>query len=84
LKHNQTSLDAIVALSPSGIQPLCGLYKRSILPLAYAQLKKGNHRLGDLLDLANTLFVKFDEDTPFTNLNHPEEYQKALRIFDTR
>ena len=82
LEHNQTPLDAIVAQSPNGVQPLCGIYKRSILPLAYVQFEKGNHRLGDLLSLANTLFVKFDEDTPFTNLNHPEEYQKALRTFE--
>jgi molybdopterin-guanine dinucleotide biosynthesis protein A len=82
LEHNQTPLDAVVAQSPNGVQPLCGIYKRSILPLAYAQLAKGNHRLGDLLRLANTLFVKFDEDTPFTNLNHPHEYKKALRTFE--
>ena len=82
LEHNQTLLDAVVAQSPNGVQPLCGIYKRSILPLAYAQLEKGNHRLGDLLRLANTLFVGFDEDTPFTNLNHPEEYKKALRTFE--
>ena len=82
LKYDQNSRDAIVAQSPSGIQPLCGIYKRSILPLAYLQLEKGHHRLGELLRLANTLFVKFDEDIPFTNLNHPEEYQKAFRNFD--
>ncbi len=81
LKYNQNTSDAIVAQSPSGVQPLCGLYKKSILPLAYLQLEKDNHRLGDLLNLANTLFVKFDEDTPFTNLNHPEEYKQALKIF---
>ena len=84
LDHNQSNLDIIVAQSPSGVQPLCGLYKRSVLPLAYAQFEKGNHKLGDLLKLANTLFVKFDEDIPFTNLNHPEEYQKALRHFENR
>jgi molybdopterin-guanine dinucleotide biosynthesis protein A len=84
LEHNQTFLDVVVAQSPSGVQPLCAIYKRSILPLAYVQLEKGNHRLGDLLRLSNTLFVKFDEDTPFTNLNHPAEYQKALKTFDNR
>ncbi len=83
LEHHESSFDVIVAQSPSGVQPLCGLYKRSILPLAYMQLKKGNHRLGDLLRLANTLFVKFDEDAPFTNLNRPEEYQKALSVLKT-
>jgi len=84
LEHNENILDVIVAQSPGGLQPLCGLYKKSILPLAYVQLEKGNHRLRDLLNLANTLFVKFDTDTPFINLNHPEEYQKALRTFENR
>jgi molybdopterin-guanine dinucleotide biosynthesis protein A len=84
LEHHGNSFDAIVAQSPSGVQPLCGLYKRSILPLAYAQLEKENHRLGDLLHLAHTLFVAFDEDAPFTNLNRPEEYQQALKRFENR
>ena len=82
LEHDESSLDAIVAQSPNGVQPLCGLYKRSILPLAYLQLKKGHHRLGELLHLAKTLFVKFDEDIPFTNLKHPQEYQKAFTNFE--
>jgi molybdopterin-guanine dinucleotide biosynthesis protein A len=80
-EHNQAMLDVIVAESPSGIQPLCGVYKRSILPLAYKQLKKGDHRLSDLLGLAKTRFVRFEKDMPFTNLNHPEEYQEALKYF---
>jgi len=82
LAHNESGLDAIVAQSPSGVQPLCGLYKKSILSLAYEQLEKDNHKLGDLLRLANTLYVKFDEDLPFTNLNHPKEYRQALKNFE--
>ena len=82
LKHNESRFDVVVAESPSGVQPLCGLYKRSLLPLAYTQLEKGNHRLSDLLRLANALFVEFDEDGPFTNLNHPEEYKKALKTVE--
>jgi len=81
LKYNESALDVIVAKSPNGVQPLCGIYKRSILPLAYAQLEKENHRLSDLLDLARTRFVSFEEETPFTNLNHPDEYQNALKQF---
>ena len=82
LKQNEPSLDVIVAQSPKGIQPLCGIYRRSILPLAYAQLEKGNHKLSDLLELANTYFVQFEKEMPFTNLNHPQEYQEALRLFE--
>ncbi|MBT8348873.1 MAG: molybdenum cofactor guanylyltransferase MobA [Sulfurovum sp.] len=82
LDHNDSRADVIVAQSPSGIQPLCGLYKKSILTLAYAQLERNNHRLSDLLRLANTLFVQFNEDVLFTNLNHPAEYQQALKTFE--
>jgi molybdopterin-guanine dinucleotide biosynthesis protein A len=81
LSYNKKGLDVIVAQSPSGVQPLCGLYKKSILPLARQQLKNNNHKLGDLLRLAHTCYVKFDEDLPFTNLNHPQEYQEALKRF---
>ncbi|WP_309499668.1 molybdenum cofactor guanylyltransferase MobA [Sulfurovum sp.] len=81
LKYAQTSNDAIVAQSPSGIQPLCGLYRKSILPFAQKQLENHNHKLHDLLSMADTLFVPFDVDEPFTNLNHPQEYEKALKRF---
>jgi molybdenum cofactor guanylyltransferase len=82
LDHNENIFDIVVAKSPSGVQPLCGIYKRSILPLAYAQLEKENHKLSDLLDLAATCFAVFEEDRPFTNLNHPEEYQEAINSFE--
>ena len=78
-KNRDPMKEIVVAKSPSGIQPLCGCYKKSILPLAYDQLEKGNHKLLDLLALANTQLVEFEEDDPFTNLNHPLEYQKALK-----
>jgi len=81
LSRNENSHDVLIAQSPSGVQPLCGLYKKSILPFAQQQLEKNNHRLGDLLRLVNTEYVKFEDDLPFTNLNHPEEYQKALKLF---
>lgn len=79
LKNRKEKRDIVVAKSPSGIQPLCGCYKKSILPLAYAQLEKGNHKLLDLLALAKTELVVFDEDKPFTNLNHPQEYKEAFK-----
>jgi len=73
------AVDAIIAESPSGLQPLCGLYKKSILPFAQAQYNEGKHKLQDLLAKANTEIVIFEDNTPFTNLNHPEEYEEALK-----
>jgi len=42
-------------------------------------LEKGNHKLLDLLALAHTQLVVFEQDEPFTNLNHPQEYLEALK-----
>ncbi len=78
LKYTDEKFDAIIAQSPSGVQPLCGIYRRSILPFAQENRTKENHRLNNLLKKAHTQFVTFDNDTPFTNLNHPHEYKRAL------
>jgi len=80
MEKNTKSADVIVAKSPNGIQPLCGLYKRSILTLAHKQYEKNNHKLQDLLALVKTGTVLFEENTPFTNLNHPKEYEEALKL----
>ncbi len=79
LKHADEKFDAVIAQSPSGVQPLCGIYRRSILPLAQKHFKEGNHRLNHLLREADTEFVSFKDDVPFTNLNHPHEYESALK-----
>ena len=79
MQKEKSEADVIVAKSPSGIQPLCGLYKRSILPFAKEQYKQGNHRLQDLLARVKSEVIPFQNNTPFTNLNHPQEYEEALK-----
>jgi molybdopterin-guanine dinucleotide biosynthesis protein A len=78
-KQSEESLaDAIIAQSPGGNQPLCGIYRRSILPYAKEFIAQENHKLNALLRRADTTFVRFGDETPFDNLNHPHEYEKAL------
>lgn len=72
--------DAIIARSPSGTQPLCGIYRRTLLPKAKEFLTQDNHKLNFLLQSVDTLFVEFEKDEKFMNLNHPHEYQQALNI----
>jgi len=71
--------DAVIAKGPNGIEPLCGLYRRSILPLAKKNLEVGDHRLNNLLKEADTQFIVFEDASVFTNLNHPHEYEDALK-----
>ena len=75
--------DAVVARNSGQVQPLCGLYKRSILPLAKETLLNNHHKMGRLLQDANSCFVDFEDETGFMNLNNPEEYQKALLFLES-
>jgi len=70
--------DAIIARSPNGLQPLCGIYNRSILALAENALNKDMHKLTDLLEQSHTHIVTFENETLFTNLNYKHEYEKLL------
>jgi molybdopterin-guanine dinucleotide biosynthesis protein A len=79
LKHRESGYDAIIAQSPNGIEPLCGIYRSSILPLAKKRLREKRYRLYELLKDINSLYVKFDKIQPFTNLNYPNEYKEALK-----
>ena len=82
LINSNNRFDAVVAKSKSGVQPLCGVYKRSVLPIAKEHLKNKNHRLNNLLKKIETQFVPFEDDTLFLNLNHPHEYEKAQKNFN--
>lgn len=79
-ESSEENIDAIIAQSPSGLQALCAIYKRSILPLAQTHLAQNNHRLQSLLESSCLRVVSFSTNTPFTNLNTQKEYADALLL----
>jgi len=79
LLQQTSTTDATIAKSPHGLEPLCGIYRRSILPLAKAYLDNHNYKLQTLLNTANTDFIYFEDSESFFNLNHPKEYKEALQ-----
>ncbi|PHQ66008.1 MAG: molybdenum cofactor guanylyltransferase [Sulfurimonas sp.] len=72
--------DATIAKTEFGTQPMCGIYHRSLAKEFSKMLQSDNHKLGFLLKSSNTTFVDFDDEKPFLNLNHPHEYQEALKL----
>jgi molybdopterin-guanine dinucleotide biosynthesis protein A len=72
--------EAVIARSPRGLEPLCGVYTRALLPRIEAHLAAQNHKLQELLASEGILEVSFDSEEPFLNLNRPEEYRKALEL----
>ncbi len=79
LEHDRSEYGATVARTPSGIHPMCGIYHRNLHETFKSMLQEGNHRLGKMLYASRTCFVDFESDEAFTNINHPHEYEAALR-----
>lgn len=76
------NLDAVIARTSEGSHPMCGLYHRSLLGEFERMLAEGDHRLGKLLAASNTLYLDFNNDELFANLNHPHEYEEAKMRFN--
>ncbi|MFA6193051.1 MAG: molybdenum cofactor guanylyltransferase MobA [Sulfurimonas sp.] len=74
------NVDASIATSSHGIEPMCGIYHRSLESGFVNMLETNNHKLGILLKNANTLFVHFEDAQPFLNVNSPDEYKEALKL----
>jgi molybdopterin-guanine dinucleotide biosynthesis protein A len=81
LEKDSADLDAVIAQTASGSHPMCGIYRRTLLPSFEKMLKEENHRLAQLLKSSKTAYVAFDREAPFTNLNHPHEYEAAKKVF---
>ncbi len=77
---DKKNTDATIAITEFGIQPMCGIYHRSLEDKFSKMLKSNNHKLDFLLKSSKTTFVNFDNEKPFLNLNHPDEYKEALNL----
>lgn len=82
INADKSDYDATIAKTESGMQPMCGIYHRSISEKFNQMLKEENHKLGYLLKNSKTIFVDFEDEKPFLNLNHPHEYQEALSLLN--
>ncbi|MCD6433425.1 MAG: molybdenum cofactor guanylyltransferase MobA [Sulfurimonas sp.] len=80
IEADNPHLDATIAKLRDKMQPMCGIYHRSLENRFTHMLKTENHKLGFLLNSSKTSFVDFSDEKPFLNLNHPHEYQEALTL----
>jgi len=84
LEADRADLDAVIAKTSSGTHPMCGIYHRSLFAKFQQMQREGDHRLGKLLSMSQTLFVEFEDEEPFMNLNHPHEYEAALSRYNIK
>ncbi|MEA3523314.1 MAG: molybdenum cofactor guanylyltransferase MobA [Campylobacterota bacterium] len=78
IEADNDTLDAVIAKTPQGTHPMCGIYHSSLHVSFQEMLKNDNHRLGKLLSISKTKYVYFEDEAPFANLNHPHEYAVAF------
>jgi len=77
IENRDTELDAIIAKTDRGIEPLCGIYNRSLEEKFQIMQNTDNHKLGFLLKKSQTKYLHFSNQSLFRNLNHPQEYKEA-------
>ncbi len=78
LKENNQKYNALVAQSPTGIQPLCAVYKKSTLPYLLQLTNEKRYPFKYLYEKISVKFIPFEDEKIFTNLNTPHEYEKAM------
>jgi molybdopterin-guanine dinucleotide biosynthesis protein A len=80
IENDTIHVDATIAKTTSSIEPMCGVYHRTLHAKFIDMFNENNHKLGLLLKTSNTTYVEFGNESPFLNLNHPLDYQKALKM----
>lgn len=80
LLSNRDKSDAIIPKHASGVEPLVGLYHKSIFPVVEEMILKGDYKLMNLLAKLNTKYLDCFEilnEYPrlFHNLNSPDDFQ---------
>jgi len=80
IEKDSLHVEATIAKTDAGIQPMCGIYHSSIKNKFLKMLENNNHKLGYLLKESNTKYVYFKDEKVFLNLNNPNEYQEALKL----
>ncbi len=78
--NDDKSFDATIAKTINGIEPMCGIYHRSMQAKLMLMVEKDNHKLGQLLKNSKTNYINFENTKLFLNINNPSEYQKALTL----
>ena len=72
--------DAVIVRTTAGIHPLCGIYSRTLEKPIIEMIEKNDHKLGKLLKKSNVIYIDVEDEDAMTNINTPEEYDKALSM----
>lgn len=72
------SVNGVIATENGKNHGLIGVYSSSIIPKIEKLMSEDDHKIEDLLQVANFNYAEFEESGEFMNLNSQKEYQEAL------
>lgn len=73
------SEDALIPVVNGKINPLCGIYKKSVLKTIELMIHKKDYKLKNLLENINTKYIDCDEKNNFINVNTEVEYNELCK-----
>ncbi len=79
LINESENFDIVVAKTIK-THSLCGVFNKAILETLKIMIEQNIHKVGYLLKNVNSYELQFENDDEFINLNHKEEYKKALKL----
>jgi molybdopterin-guanine dinucleotide biosynthesis protein A len=84
LFQRSSGWDVVVPRVAAGYEPLCALYRPSVLPVFEEQISRGNLRIREVFRAVKTLEIgeeelrRFDPElVSFLNVNRPEDLERA-------
>lgn len=81
---NERPCDAVISVTSDGrIHPLCGVYRRSILPVLESRILSGQNQMMKLLDKLHVTYLSLplSMEIQVLNINTPKEYQNLILTF---
>jgi molybdopterin-guanine dinucleotide biosynthesis protein A len=74
--------DVVVARSPRGVEPLCGVYSRACASEIRARLDSGAFEASTLPTGFRVVEVDVDRAVVFVNVNTPHDYERAKGVVE--
>ena len=76
----QMAYDAVISVGEDGkIHPLCGVYRKSALPILEEQILSGRNKMMEVLKKLHVKYVTIDSSVgaqQLLNINTPQDYEK--------
>lgn len=81
LKEKIKVSDVSIIKTERGLQPLCGIYKKSCISVIKKCIDQGDFRIKNFLSMIDYHAVYLNDVRETINVNTPEDFHKAIKLY---